>query len=79
MAINHQIRPKYLSRNDEIIARLRESAGAAAPLDQKMVVKRKAAELSTAMALLHGGDWRVEIDHDDGFVVVRRRSRPEQI
>lgn len=76
MAINHQIRPKFKTRNEEIIARIRSVAGVAAPMDPKTVIKRKSAEIATAMALLHGGDWRVEIDHEDGFVVVRRRSRP---
>lgn len=71
MAINHRIRPKFESRNDEIIAKLRESAGAAAPMDPTTVVKRKAAELSTAMALLHGGDWRVVIDHQSPLVLIR--------
>lgn len=76
MAIRHQIKARYLSRNDEIVAGLRDAAHAVAPLDPKMVVKRKAAEISTAMALLHGGDWRVQIDHREGLVlIVRRRHR----
>lgn len=73
MAIRHQIRPRFATRNEEIVAGLRDAAGAVAPLDQKIVVKRKAAEISAAMALLHGGDWRVQIDHDSGFVFVVRR------
>lgn len=79
MAINHRIRPKFESRNDEIIAKLRESAGAAPPVDPMLKVKRLTAEVAIQMALLHGGDWRIEIDHDDGFVVVRRRSQPMPI
>lgn len=65
--------PRYGSRNEEIIAELRQVAGAAAPLDPKTVVKRKTAEIAVAMALLHGGDWRIQIDHDAGFVMVVRR------
>lgn len=65
--------PKYQTRNDEIVAGLRDAAGAVAPLDPYIVVKRKTAEVAVAMALIHGGDWRIEIDHEDGFVVVRRR------
>jgi hypothetical protein len=65
--------PRFATRNEEIVAELRKAAGAAAPLDPKMVIKRKAAEISTAMALLHGGDWRVEIDHRAGFVLVSPR------
>lgn len=71
MALVHRIRPKYLTKNDEIVASLRDAAGAAAPLDPKTVVKRKAAELSTAMALLHGGDWQVQIDHSVPLVLIR--------
>lgn len=33
----------------------------------------KANELAESMALAHGGQWRVEIDHQLGFVHVRRR------
>lgn len=73
VAIHHQIRARYATRNDEIVAGLRDAAGAGAPLDPKTVIKRKAAEISTAMALLHGGDWRVQIDHEEGLVLVARR------
>ena len=78
MAIWHQIKPRYATRNEEIVAGLREAAGAGAPLDPIIVVKRKAAEISTAMALLHGGDWRVEIDHQAGFVLVAPRIPPQK-
>lgn len=73
MAISRQIRARYQTRNHEIVAGLREAAGAAAPLDPHIVVKRKAAEISVAMAILHGGDWRVEIDHQAGFVLIAPR------
>ena len=72
MAISHQVRQRYQSRNEEIVAGLRDAVGAVAPLDPKIVVKRKAAEISTAMALLHGGDWRVVVDHSVPMVLVRR-------
>ncbi len=71
MAISRQIRARYQTRNDEIVAGLREAAGAAAPLDPHMVVKRKTAEIAISMALLHGGDWRVVIDHDCPMVLIR--------
>lgn len=73
MGIQHQVRPKYRSKNEEIVARLREDAGAAPPIDPHMKVKRLTAEVAVAMALLHGGDWRVEIDHQSGFVLVAPR------
>lgn len=72
MALHHRIRPKYPTRNAEIVAGLREAAGAAAPIDPHTLIKRKAAEVSTAMALIHGGDWRVVVDHETPMVLVRR-------
>ncbi len=73
MAIIHQIRQKYKTRNDEIVAGLFHAAGADSPAAPEIVIKRKAAEISCLMALLHGGDWRVEIDHQAGFVLVAPR------
>lgn len=76
MGIQHQVKPKYPSKNDEIVAGLREIAGAGPPIDPKMRVKRLAAEAATMMALLHGGDWRVQIEHEAGLIVIaRRRAR----
>ena len=69
MSIKHQIR-RYPSKNHEIVAKLREYAGAGPPVDPTMLVKRKAAEIAVAMALLHGGDWRAEVDHQTGFVLI---------
>ena len=73
MSIRHRIAPRYKSRNHEIVAGLREAAGAGPPVDPKMAVKRYAAQISTAMALIHGGDWMVQIDHEAGLVAVVRR------
>ena len=78
MAIIHRIRPKYKTRNEEIVAGLFEAAGAVAPAPPEIVIKRKAAEISTLMALMHGGDWRVQIDHEDGLIVIARRRRRSQ-
>lgn len=72
MAIAHRIKPKHLSRNDEIVAELREAAGAAAPIDPYVAVKRKTAEVAVLMALIHGGDWRPVIDHETPMALVRR-------
>lgn len=69
-----RIERRYQTRNEEIIAGLIEAAGAVAALDPKTVVKRKAAEISTTMALLHGGHWRVQIDHEVGLVIVAKAS-----
>ena len=75
MAIIHQIRPTYASKKDEIVADLLYGANGATTNDLEMVIKRKAAEISIAMAVLHGGDWRVQLDHDAGFVHITRRLR----
>lgn len=71
MAISHRIKPRYASKNHEIVANLREAAGAGPPMDPEMVVKRKAAEIAVAMALLHGGNWRPVVDHQNRIVLIR--------
>ncbi|TPM39612.1 hypothetical protein [Mesorhizobium sp. B2-3-4] len=71
MAIRHRIKPRYKTRNEQIVADLRDLAGAGPPMDPYMVIKRKAAEISTAMALLHGGEWQVQIDHTIPLVLIR--------
>lgn len=65
--------PRYKTRNEEIIAELRRAAGASVQINPETMINRKAAELAIAMALLHGGDWRVEVDHQAGFVLVAPR------
>lgn len=72
-----KIGPRYKSRNDQIVAELRDSAGAAPPMDPTVVIKRKTAEIAIAMALLHGGEWRPVVDHENGFVMVSRRPSPK--
>lgn len=68
-----QYGPRYATRNDEIIARLRAEAGADAPRDPVMTIKKRTAELAYLMAFLHGGDWQVQVDHDVGLIAVTRR------
>lgn len=75
MAIQHRIQPKYATRNHQIVAELREAAGAAPPIDPAMRVKRLTAEVAIQMALLHGGDWRVEHQPEKGFVLISRRRQ----
>ena len=55
------------------------AAGEAMPAVQTMAaaalqIERDAAFIATAMALIHGGDWRVQIDHQAEFVAIVRRS-----
>lgn len=64
---------RYATKNDEIVADLRNAAGAGPPIDPKMKVKRLTAEVATAMALIHGGDWQAQVDHQEGFVLVSPR------
>jgi hypothetical protein len=73
VAIIHRIKPKYRNRKEEIVADLLYGTGGATENEMQTVIKRKAAEISIAMAVLHGGDWRVQVDHEDGFVHITRR------
>lgn len=70
-SLARRYKPKYATRNEEIVAELRDAAGAAPPVDPAMRIKRNAAQIATDMALLHGGDWTAQIDHDLRLVVVR--------
>lgn len=80
MAISYQVKPLYKSRNERIVADLRHAVGVGPPIDQEMVAKRKAAEIAIAMALLYGGDWRLQYEPENGLIVVaRRRRRPRRI
>ena len=74
MAIIHQIRRKYATKNEEIVGELASSNGALCASDPKAIVKRTAAEVAYLMALLNGGEWKVRIDHDEGLVVIARRG-----
>jgi hypothetical protein len=76
LAIRHQITRRYATRNEEIVAGLREAAGAGPPVDPELKVKRLVAEIAIQMALLHGGDWRAEVDHEIGYALISRRSPP---
>lgn len=72
-AIERRIQPKYKTRNEAIIANLRAEAGADAPINPEMAIKKKTAELAYLLALHHGGDWRPAINSDSGFVVIARQ------
>lgn len=75
MAAGDKIKPRYATRNEEIVADLRDSVGASPPANPMMVIKRKTAEIATLMALVHGGHWKVRIDHQEGLVTIARRGR----
>lgn len=74
MAIIHQIRRKYATKNEEIIGELANSNGALSASDPKAILKRKAAEVAYLMALINGGEWKVRIDHEEGLVMIARRG-----
>lgn len=69
-AIERRIQPKFQSRNAVTIADLRMAVGAMPPMHPRMVVQRKAAEISTAMAQIHGGEWRFQIDHQRRSILI---------
>lgn len=73
MAIERQIKQRYATRNEEIVAQLRESAGAGPPIDPRMAAKRKIAEAAILLALAHGGDWRVQFEPENDLVSIARR------
>lgn len=75
MAIIHQIRRKYRTKQEETVGEIMEAAGALSSLDPEVVIKRKAAEVAYLMALMHGGEWRVQIDHEEPFVHITRRLK----
>lgn len=76
MAISHRIQPKYKTKNEAIVADIIEKSGARPPVDPYMKIKRLTAQIAVEMALIHGGEWRPSIDHEDGLIVVARRPAP---
>lgn len=64
---------RYQTRNEEIIAKLREAAAVSASADPHTRGKRLVAEAATLMALIHGGDWRVQFEPENGLVQIARR------
>lgn len=79
MGIQHQLRSRHLTRNERIVDDLRRAARANPPIDPTVKAKRLVAEVAIQMALLHGGDWRVQYEPENGLVLIaRRRKRPRQ-
>lgn len=79
MAIIHRIRRKYRTRNEEIVGELIEASGALSSSDPKAIIKRTAAELAYLMALVNGGDWQVQVDHERGYVLIGRRLSEDRM
>lgn len=64
--------PCEKTRGEEALDRLRAIAAGVWPLDPAMRIERDAASIASAMAMVHGGEWRVQIDHVAGLVLVVR-------
>lgn len=79
MAIIHQIRRKYASKNEEIVGELATANGALSASDPKVVLKRKTAEVAYLMALINGGEWKVRVDHQEGLVMIARRGHRQTL
>lgn len=79
MAIEHRIKQKFKTKNEQIVARIRAEAGADAPIDPHMRIRKRVAEVAYLMALAHGGDWKVRIDPQEGLVMIVRRGRRQTL
>lgn len=64
-----QYLPREKTRNEETLQRLLELAW---PLDPAKRIERDANSIASAMRSIHGGDWRIQIDHLAGFVMIVR-------
>jgi len=60
------------TRSEETLERLLGLATDIWPMDPAKRIERDAASIATAMATIHGGEWRVQIDHLAGLVMVVR-------
>lgn len=69
MALDNRIKTRIKAN----VAKLRAEVRADPPIDPHMRIKKRVAEVAYLMALIHGGDWRVDVDHEVGSIVVRRR------
>lgn len=66
--------PLEKTRGEATLERLRALAANAWSLDDPAIrIERDAASIAKEMAKLHGGKWRVQIDHLAGLVAVVRQ------
>lgn len=59
------------TRSEETLQRLRDMACGIWPMDPAKRIERDAASIANAMASIHGGEWRVQIDHQHRLVLIR--------
>lgn len=69
MALDNRIKTRIKAN----VAKLRAEARADPPIDPHMRIKKRVAEVAYLMALIHGGDWRVQIEPENGIVLIARR------
>lgn len=72
MAIQHQVKQRNKTRNETTLAELRDMAGCELTLDPPAKVRKYADAIAAEMARIHGGGWRVQVDHLAGLVMVVR-------
>lgn len=65
--------PREKTRGEDALQTLRAMAFGIWPLDPALRIERDAASIASAMATIHGGAWRVEIDHQHQIVLIRPR------
>lgn len=64
--------PLEKTRGEATLEKLRALAANAWSLDPASRIERDAASIATAMQAIHGGKWRIQIDHLAGLVLVVR-------
>lgn len=74
-----QYMPLEKTRRQGTLEKLLNSAAKGWSADPMKRIQEDADAIATAMALLHGGDWRVQIDHDEGFLLIVRRGRRQTL
>lgn len=64
-----QYSPREKTRSEETLQQLLNLGW---PLDPAKTIQKDAASIANAMRSIHGGDWRIQIDHQGGFVMIVR-------
>lgn len=66
-----QYMPLEKTRREETLGRLRDLASGIWLKDPAQRIERDAASIASAMRSIHGGEWRIEIDHQHQLVLIR--------
>lgn len=73
MESNRELSAEIRRKIAEQVARIMAEAGADAPVDYSMQIKKRIAELAFLMAQEYGGHWRIQFEPEVGFVYICRR------